>query len=160
MIAIICAMARNRVIGHHNEIPWHLPEDMKHFKETTMGHAIVMGRKTFESIGRPLPGRKNIVVTRDPQFQAEGVETCSDLQKAIETHRADGVFIIGGSQIYEQTLPLCDTLHLTLIDRDYEGDSYFPEVDLENSFTIVQDSKGLISEKEGIPYRFITATRN
>ena len=121
----IAAMSLNRVIGAGNKIPWHLPEDFKWFKQMTTGQVIVMGRKTFESIGRPLPNRETIVLSRS-QFQFPGVRTISDLSEinlAAETRR---IFICGGAQIYAQTLALCSDLYLTVVQREAAGDAFFP----------------------------------
>ncbi|HWB57847.1 MAG TPA: dihydrofolate reductase [Chthoniobacteraceae bacterium] len=120
----IAAMSENRVIGRGDAIPWHLPEDFKWFKQRTMGQVLVMGRKTFESIGRPLPGRETIVLSRS-QFSHEGVRVAAGLD---EVSIADGreIFICGGAQIYAQALPLCTDLYLTLVKREVEGDAFFP----------------------------------
>ena len=121
----IAAMSLNRVIGNGNKIPWHLPDDFKWFKQMTSGHTIVMGRKTFESIGRPLPNRKTIVISRSG-FSHPGVTTLQDLQ-ALDINAEPGeVFICGGAQLYEQMLPLCSDLYLTLVKRTVEGDAIFP----------------------------------
>ncbi|UCH50060.1 MAG: dihydrofolate reductase [Betaproteobacteria bacterium] len=123
-------MARNRVIGKGGTLPWHLPEDLKRFRSLTMGHPIIMGRKTYDSIGRPLPGRRNIVISRNSDLTIEGVETAISLQAALEmTIDADEVFVIGGQQIYQLALPLGDRIELTLIDRGFDGDVLFPEID-------------------------------
>ena len=135
---LIVARARNAVIGRGNTLPWRLPEDLKHFKATTMGHAIVMGRKTFESIGRALPGRRTIVVSRDARWQHEGCERASSLQAAIALARTPGadptictdeVFVTGGADVYRQALPLADRVIATEIDRDFDGDIFFPALD-------------------------------
>jgi dihydrofolate reductase len=135
-LALIVAVADNGVIGSNNALPWRLPEDMRHFKHVTMGKPIVMGRKTFESIGKPLPGRTNIVITRNPAFQAEGVEVVSSLAAALElaTHvaRRDGVdeaVVIGGAEIYQAALPQTDHIYLTEIHADVEGDAVLPAID-------------------------------
>jgi dihydrofolate reductase len=124
----IAAMSLNRVIGAGNRIPWHLPEDFRWFKQTTTGQVIVMGRKTFESIGKPLPNRKTIVLTRQPGA-VPGVETISDLSQIDPDDPALGgrkVFICGGAQVYQQALPLCSDLYLTLVKRMVQGDAFFP----------------------------------
>ncbi|MEW6302165.1 MAG: dihydrofolate reductase [Verrucomicrobiota bacterium] len=121
----IAAMSENRVIGRGNQIPWHLPEDFKWFKQTTTGHIIVMGRKTFESIGRPLPNRTTIVLSRSGA-PIPGVTVVSGLRKIDPAKETCDVFICGGAQIYEQTLPLCSDLYLTLVKRTVEGDAFFP----------------------------------
>ncbi len=126
-ISLIAAMANNRIIGKNNALPWHLPADLKHFKNVTMGKPIVMGRKTFESIGRPLPGRQNIIVTRDKNFKAEG---CTIIHKINEIHSctdAPEIMVIGGAEIYKQLLPQAHRLYLTFIQANFEGDSYFPQ---------------------------------
>ena len=127
-LSVIVAMAANRVIGHENRLPWHLPADLKHFKATTLGKPVVMGRRTWESIGRPLPGRTNIVITRDTAYTAEGCVVVHSLDEAI---RAAGevaeVMIIGGAELYRQALPQADTLYLTLIHGEFAGDTHFPQ---------------------------------
>jgi dihydrofolate reductase len=135
----IAAMSENRVIGNGNKIPWHLPEDFKWFKKMTTGQIIVMGRKTFESIGKPLPNRTTIVLSRT-NFQHPGVQTISDLSEIERTlpNVADRrVFICGGAQIYEQTLPRCSDLYLTLVKRTVEGDAFFPP--FENDFELTEE---------------------
>lgn len=159
-LSLIVAMARNRVIGHHNKIPWHLSEDLKRFKQTTMGHPIIMGRKTFESISRPLPGRENIVVTRNPHFAAEDVTIVHSLDEALNRCGEQEAFVIGGEQIYREALPQVSKLYLTLIDRDFEGDAFFPEIDFTRDFCVIDESEIMRSEQEGFPYRFIVAKRN
>ena len=125
---IIVAMAKNRIIGRDNTIPWHIPEELKFFKQTTMGFPVIMGRKTYESINRPLPGRRNIVITRNADYQREGIETASSLTAALTLCReAEKAFILGGSQIFEIAMDLTDTIILTILDRDVEGDCLFPE---------------------------------
>jgi len=131
-------MSENRVIGQGNKIPWHLPEDFKWFKQVTTGHVIVMGRKTFESIGKPLPNRTTVVITRS-QFSFPGVKTISDLQALDELHKKypdQEIFICGGAQIYEQTLLQCTELLLTTVKRTVEGDAFFPP--FENLFRLEQ----------------------
>ena len=131
-ITLIAAVARNNVIGLGNAMPWRLPEDLKRFKALTLGHPIVMGRKTWESLGRPLPGRTNIVVTRNPAFVAEGAMTAASLEAALAVAAATGTdqtFIIGGAEIYRQALPLAGCMQLTEIDREFAGDAFFPSWD-------------------------------
>ena len=129
MISIIVAIAENGVIGDKNALLWNIKEDMRHFRTTTMGHPVVMGRKTFESIGRPLPKRTNVVITRgDGEF--EGCLVAHSIEEAVKMFSPDEeVFIIGGAQIYKQALPLADKLYLTVVHRNYEGDTSFPEID-------------------------------
>lgn len=129
-LSIIVAMARNRTIGVNNTLPWRCPEDLKHFKALTMGHHMIMGRKTFDSIGKPLPGRTTVVVTRDKGLKIEGCLIANSLQDAIKSCAGDAeAFIVGGADIYNQSLQLADTLYITEIQQDVEGDAHFPEFD-------------------------------
>ena len=135
-VAMIAAMDRNRVIGVDNQLPWYLPEDLKFFKRMTQAKPLVMGRKTFQSIGRPLPGRLNIVVTRDPDFHHDGVRVCHDLASALaladQQATIDGVeeiMVMGGAEIYAQALPYASRLYLTEVAIEVEGDARFPELD-------------------------------
>jgi dihydrofolate reductase len=128
-LSIIVAMGRNRVIGHNNSLPWHLPADLQHFKAVTMGKPILMGRKTWESIGRPLPGRTNIVITRDPAYRAEGCVVVHDIAAALAAATGhDEVMVIGGAEFYRQVLPQADTLYLTCVDGEFAGDTFFPAI--------------------------------
>jgi dihydrofolate reductase len=138
-LALICAMSENRVIGRDNGLPWHLSEDLKYFRRTTMGNCMIMGRNTWESIGRALPGRTSIVITSNADYQAEGAEVVGSLQQAIE--RAEAVskeadstqaFVIGGAVLYQAALPLADTLHLTRVHAQVEGDTILHEFDESN----------------------------
>lgn len=128
-IELIFAMSQNRVIGNKNQLPWHIPADLKRFKQITLGHTIVMGRKTFDSIGRALPGRRNVVISRNPLFSAEGVEVYPSLGSALENLRGEKVFVIGGGQIFTDALPVADRIYMTVIEQDFEGDVFFPEFD-------------------------------
>lgn len=129
-ISLIAAMASNRVIGRDNRLPWHLSADLKRFKRLTMGHTLVMGRKTFESIGRPLPGRSTVVVTRQRDYAPAGVRVVHSVEEALQASGTDGeVFIAGGGDIFQQTLPVADRLYLTIIEEAFPGDAYFPEYD-------------------------------
>jgi dihydrofolate reductase len=135
-LSLIAAVAKNGVIGRDNAIPWRLPSDLKRFKNITMGKPVVMGRKTFESIGKPLPGRTNIVVSRDPAFRPSGALVDLTLSSAIERARrqaardgTDEVFIIGGGKIYEEAMPLADRLCITEVDAAPDGDAHFPKID-------------------------------
>ncbi|MEI8355830.1 MAG: dihydrofolate reductase [Deltaproteobacteria bacterium] len=129
IISIIAAMAENRVIGRDNSIPWNLPADLERFKTITTGHPVIMGRKTFEGIGRPLPGRKTVIITRNPDFTAEGCVVAHNLQEALaECKGADEVFICGGSEVYREALTLASRIYLTLLDGEVEGDTLFPEI--------------------------------
>ncbi|MEK4137182.1 type 3 dihydrofolate reductase [Kurthia sp. FSL E2-0154] len=127
MISLIVAHDNNRVIGLNNEMPWHLPGDLAYFKEKTMGKPIIMGRNTFESIGRPLPGRRNIIITRNKAYEAAGAEIVHSLEEALElTKDAEEQMVIGGEQIFKEALPLADRLYITKIDYSFEGDTFFP----------------------------------
>jgi dihydrofolate reductase len=132
-IAQVVAMSRNRVIGRDNALPWHAPEDLKRFKRLTTGRPVIMGRKTYASIGRPLPKRLNIVVTRDRDFHAEGVVNAYTIEEALrlaqESMLGDEAMVIGGAQIFELVMPLTQTIHLTEIELDVEGDAFFPAID-------------------------------
>lgn len=127
MINIIVAMSKNRVIGNANTLIWHLPEDLKRFKELTTGNTIVMGRKTYESIGRPLPNRRSIIITRDTNYKVDGCEVVNSLEEALELSN-NNCFIIGGGEIYRQALDKADRIYLTRINKDFEGDTTFPEI--------------------------------
>jgi dihydrofolate reductase len=129
-ISIIVAMARNGVIGANNALPWHLSADLKRFKSLTMGHHMIMGRKTFQSIGRVLPGRTSVVVTRNPAFGHEGVVTAASVSEAIQRSIKDTeIFVVGGAGIFREALPLATRIHATEIARDYDGDTFFPAFD-------------------------------
>lgn len=160
-ICLIAAMATNNVIGLNNTMPWHLPEDLKHFKKVTMGCPIVMGRKTFESIGRALPGRENLVLTRDPHFQSAGISVFTDITKLkqhLEASNTERVFVIGGSQIYKIFLEDADRLYLTKIHAEIEGDTFFPEVDA-SKYEIVESEKGRSEKSPHLEYEFQTLAR-
>jgi dihydrofolate reductase len=129
-ISLIVAMASNRAIGLNNQMPWHLSADLKKFKKITMGAPILMGRKTYESIGRPLPGRTNIIISRNPSYSQPGCLVFNDIDQALASCAdADEVFVIGGSDFYRAMLPVAGTLYLTLIHQEFPGDTFFPEID-------------------------------
>ncbi|MFZ5816976.1 MAG: dihydrofolate reductase [Bacillota bacterium] len=127
MIALVAAMGRNGVIGREGRMPWHLPAEMKHFRRVTRGQVVVMGRKTYESIGGPLKGRTNIVLTRDPSYRAPGCEVVHALEELLLEERP--LYVIGGAELYRQFLPHADRLILTRIHHDFEGDTFFPKID-------------------------------
>ncbi|MEK4386068.1 dihydrofolate reductase [Solibacillus sp. FSL W7-1464] len=130
MISLIVAHDENRVIGYQNDLPWYLPGDLKYFKEMTMGKPMIMGRKTYDSIGRPLPGRRNIVITRNTDFAADGIEVVGSLEEALSlVEGEEEVMIIGGAQIFEQSMEIADRLYITLINHSFKGDTYFPSYD-------------------------------
>jgi len=127
-VSIIVAMAKNRVIGKDNDMPWHLPADLKHFRKMTSGKPIIMGRKTYESIGRPLPKRHNIIISRNSDYVVEGCDVVGSLDEAVAcAGEVEELFIIGGGFLYEQTIKQADKLYLTFIDLDVEGDTFFPD---------------------------------
>ncbi|MBI1395372.1 MAG: dihydrofolate reductase [Betaproteobacteria bacterium] len=130
VVTLLVAVARNRVIGAQGQLPWHLPEDLARFRAVTMGHAIVMGRKTFESIGRLLPGRRSIIVTRNTRYVVPGAETVPSVEAALSLSADDSdVFVIGGGEVYAHALPLADRILLTEVDLDPPGDTWFPPID-------------------------------
>jgi dihydrofolate reductase len=157
-IVLIAAMARNRAIGHDGQMPWHLPRELKHFKETTMGRPIVMGRRTWESIGRALPGRQNIVVTRNTAYRAEGCDVVASLEQAVEVARGSEVMIIGGGQLYAESLPFADRMVLTVVDCAPEADTWFPEWNAGDwRETVVREERA--DESNPLDYRLIELTR-
>ncbi len=131
-ISLIVAIAENNVIGKNNDLIWHLPDDLKHFKSNTKGHTIIMGRKTFESIGsKPLPKRENIVISRSPQSPVEGVLFTTSLQEALKLSTDREPFIVGGAEIYRQSMDIVDVMEITRVHESFEGDTFFPEIDRE-----------------------------
>lgn len=166
-LAIIVAQSSNRVIGIENRLPWHLPEDLKYFKAVTMGKPIIMGRKTYESIGRPLPGRQNIVITRQPDWHAEGVSVVHSLadalaqgQLAAAAAKVAEVMVIGGAQIYQEALSLAQTLYVTEVATELQGDAYFPEISPTQWRQVAcsEDHPAQLQEAS-ISYRFVTYSR-
>jgi dihydrofolate reductase len=156
-LSAIVAMAANRCIGKDNTLPWRLPADLRRFKQLTLGHTLVMGRKTYESIGRPLPGRTIVVVTRQRDYAPEGVQVAHSLEQALELARGDEVFIAGGADLYRQTMDRLRRLYLTRLDRDYEGDTFFPEVDL-SGWRLVEEEHHPATATEP-PFSFLTYER-
>jgi dihydrofolate reductase len=153
-ISLIAAMAANRVIGRHNRLPWHLPADLKRFKRLTLGHTLIMGRKTFESIGRPLPGRSTVVVTRQTDYAPPGVQVAHSVQEALSLAEVEEVFIAGGAELFAETLPLADRLHLTLIEKDFEGDTFFPDFD-PAEWRLVEEERHEPDETDAeVPYGY------
>ena len=130
-LAILAAISANRVIGLNNSLPWHLPADLKYFKQLTTGHIVVMGRRTFDSIGKPLPDRTTVVLSRQHVLDVPGIITAHSIQEVLDHFANDDrqIFVIGGAELYRQTLPLCQRLYLTEIQEDFEGDTFFPEYD-------------------------------
>lgn len=159
-ISLIVAMAANRAIGLNNQMPWHLSADLKRFKQITMGHPIIMGRRTFEAIGRPLPGRINIIVSRNAGYRQNACYVENDIESAIRTgcRLADEVFIIGGATLYEATLPLAENLYITQINREFEGDTFFPEFDKSRYVETGNESVNN-DTTAGFAYNFIKLTK-
>ena len=160
MIAIVVAAAENNVIGKDNGLIWHLPADLRHFKQVTMGHPMLMGRKTFESIGKPLPGRTSIIITTQKDYAAKGCIVTHSLQEAVEQAKAldEEICIIGGAEIYRQALPLTDSIYLTRIHHSFEGDVFFPEIK-EEEWEAVEQEHHEPDEKNKYSYSFITLKR-
>jgi dihydrofolate reductase len=158
MLSIIVAADRNNVIGKDNALIWHLPNDLRYFKEKTTGHAIIMGRRTFESVGKPLPNRRNIIITRNPGFKAEGCEVVTSLEAAMAlVNPQDENFIVGGEEIYRQALPLADRVYLTRIDHAFEGDRHFPELGPE--WELTASTEGVLDEKNQFAHTFLILDR-
>ncbi|MBR2452076.1 MAG: dihydrofolate reductase [Rikenellaceae bacterium] len=158
MISIIVAVAQGGVIGGGGDLLWHISEDLRHFKQITSGHTVIMGRKTFDSIGRALPNRKNIVITRNAEWSAEGCLRAESLQAALAMCvDEDEAFVIGGGEIYRQAMPLADKLYITYVDVEYKGDTYFPEIGAE--WEEISSEAFKRGEKFEHPFRFVNYTR-
>jgi dihydrofolate reductase len=157
-VTLIAAMGRNRAIGLDGRMPWHLPAELKHFKQVTMGKTIVMGRKTWQAIGRPLPGRQNVVISRNPAFLAKAVDLVGSLAEAIELSESDEVMIIGGGQLYEQALPLAQRMVLTLIDIEPQADTWFPDWD-ENEWMQTAETHFAADDNNDLSYRIVELKR-
>lgn len=160
-ISLIAAMAKDRVIGKDNQMPWHLPADLKHFKQITLGKPVVMGRKTFESIGKPLPGRRNIVISRHPPAATiAGVEWAGSLQQAFElVQDVEEAMVIGGAEIYRQCLADASRLYLTLIELETTGDTFFPDYQQSNNWRVIQQESHQPDDKNPCAYTFVTLER-
>ena len=151
-ISLVVAASTNNVIGSDGGLPWHLPDDLRHFKRLTTGNPIVMGRRTFESIGRPLPDRRNIVMTRDPGYAARGCDVVSSVREALDlVEDADEAMIIGGGQVYRDFLPHADRIYLTRVQADVEGDTYFPDID-EAGWRLVSSEAHAADEKHAYAF--------
>lgn len=160
-ISLIVAMSQNRVIGGDNKLLWHIPEDLRHFKNLTLGKPVIMGRKTYDAIGRPLPKRPNIVVTRQKNWKAEGVEAAGSLEEALqlaEKHGSSDIMVIGGAEIYKQALPFATCVYLTHIHKVYTGDALFPALD-PKEWQETSRQKGEECASAGMDYEFITYKR-
>ena len=159
-LSAIVAMATNRCIGRDNTLPWRLPADLKRFKQLTLGHTLIMGRKTYESIGRPLPGRTMVVVTRQKDYAPEGVKVVHSVDEALALARGDSeVFIAGGAELYAQTMDRVERLYLTRIERAFPGDTYFPEVDL-SGWRLIEGEHHAPESATDLPYSFLTYERH
>ena len=158
IISLIAAMDKNRLIGANNGLPWHLPADFSHFKKVTMNKPIVMGRKTFESIGKPLPGRQNIVISRSG-FSAQGVTVVDSIDAALAAAKnVDEIMIIGGASFYKQMIDRADRMYLTYVDAECEGDAWFPEFNLDD-WRVVSERQYLADEKNNYNFKIITYQR-
>ena len=158
-LTLIVAMGKNRAIGMAGRMPWHLPAELQHFKKVTMGKTIVMGRKTWQAIGRPLPGRQNIVVSRNPDFHADGVDHATSLEDAAAKSKSDEVMIIGGGQLYALALPHAKRMVLTLIDIKPEADTWFPEWD-DQKWSQTSETHYPADDNNPLAYRIIELSRN
>ncbi len=159
LVSLIVAMAKHRVIGWNDQIPWHLSADLKHFKSLTMGKPIIMGRKTFESIGRALPGRRNLVLSKQKNLIIAGCEVFSHLEEALATcDDQQEVMVIGGAAVYKKALPIADRMYLTFVDHEFNGDTFFPEWD-EQEWQEVTSETHSPDDKNAYAYRFVTLDR-
>ena len=159
MISIIVAVAKDGVIGGGNRLLWHIPEDLKRFKAVTMGHPVVMGRKTWESIGRPLPGRRNVVITRDRDYKPAGAEIAHSLGEAIGMlPGGEEIFVIGGGEIYRQAMPLAGRLYITYVEAEFDGDTVFPEID-ENEWEAVSRERHEEGTEFPHPFEYVDYVR-
>ena len=155
-LTIIAAASANNVIGFNNKLIWNIPKDLKRFKELTQGHSVIMGRKTFESLPSPLPNRRNIVVTRNIDYSPEGIEVFSSIEDAIYVCKDDlQPFIIGGGEIYSQTINLVDKIELTRVYKDYQGDAFFPDIPLDK-FELASELVNYLDDDSNIKYSFLT----
>ena len=155
-VSIIAAMSTKRVIGFKNRLPWSLPGDLKRFQTLTMGHYLVLGRKTFESIGRPLPGRKIVVLTKKSDYVAQNVQIAHSLSEALRFAQADNeIFIGGGKELYQQTLPIADRLYITIVDGKFEGDTHFPRFD-KSDWNLLSLKTHNPDSQNKYPYSFLT----
>lgn len=156
-LALIAALDRDRLIGRDNALPWRLPEDLRHFKATTLGKPVIMGRKTWESLGRPLPGRRNVVVSRNADYALQGAELVGSLEAALSlTAEAEEVFVIGGAELYRQALPLAQRLYLTEIDASHTGDAWFPAFAADEWQETAREEH---ANADGLAYAFVRYER-
>ena len=157
-ISLIAAVARNGTIGREGRLPWRLPDDLARFKRLTLGHTVLMGRRTWESLGRSLPGRRNVVLTRDASFAAPGVEVIHSVEAGRRLCAGEEVFVIGGAAVYAAFLPFADRLHITHVDADVEGDAAFPAID-PLQWRLVEETPGSVDRTNPLPHRFAVYER-
>ncbi len=158
IVTIVVAIAEDNAIGNNNRLLWHLPADLKHFKNITTGHTVIMGRKTFDSVGKPLPNRRNIIITRQ-HIEIEGCQVVSSLEDALTASSGeDEVFIVGGAEIYRQSIHLTDRIYLTIVHQKFEADTFFPEISY-SEWTQTERTDHEPDEKNKFPYSFITLDR-
>lgn len=160
VVSIIVAMSENRVIGRDGDLPWHISTDLKRFKQITTGHTVIMGRKTYESVGKPLPNRTNIVITRQLNYNPAGVSIAASLDNAMKSaeESEDEIFIIGGGEIYKQAVEKSHRLYLTIIQAEIEGDTFFPEIN-EEEWKVVEEERHPADKKNDYPFTFKTLER-
>jgi len=159
IVSLVAAAAENNAIGKDNELLWHLPTDLKHFKNITSGHAIIMGRKTFDSVGKPLPNRRNIVITRQKNLHVEGVEFVNSLPEALSLDFSEEeVYVVGGAEIYKQAIEIADKIYLTRVYASYDGDAFFPEIEAD-SWTETDIDRREPDERHAVAYTFSTWLR-
>jgi len=159
IISLIAAMDKNKVIGKNNSLPWNMPEDMKYFRDKTKGKPVIMGRKTYESIGKPMPQRTNIIITKDQDYKVEGCIVVHSIDEALKAAgNVEEVMVIGGSQIYKEFLPKANRMYLTFIDAEFEGDTYFPEYNIEEWKEISYEEHERDAENPH-DYRFVVLER-
>jgi dihydrofolate reductase len=158
IVSIVVAIAENNAIGKNNQLLWHLPADLKHFKQITTGHTVIMGRKTYDSVGKPLPNRRNIIITRQ-YITIEGCEVAKSIEDALALCAGEEeVFIVGGAEIYKQAIKLTGRIYLTIVHQKFDGDSYFPEINYEEWIETAREDHQP-DEKNKLPYSFITLER-
>ncbi|MBM6619353.1 dihydrofolate reductase [Bacillus suaedaesalsae] len=160
MISFVVAMDKNRVIGKNNELPWHLPADLAYFKKVTMGKPIIMGRKTHESIGRVLPGRENIIVTRNKEYHAPGCVVIHQIDdiKRLDTESDQELCVIGGAELFRELLPIADRLYITHINHEFEGDTFFPSLNMVE-WKVLSREQGVKNEENSYDYEYVVYER-
>ena len=163
MIKILVACDENRVIGKNNQLIWHLPADLKRFKNLTTGHVIIMGRKTYESIGRPLPGRTSVIITRQPDYQVPGAIVVASIDQALKVcsegkETDQEIFVIGGAEIYHQAFELCQRIYITEIQQEFDGDTLFPELN-QQEWREISREKHRLNADDGLEYHFVALNR-